>query len=90
MSELLRIAELVRSMTSGTYDDTGEEVFEIPVHEYRELLKLVERISADAAMFAWLAQHPNLYTVTDLLRADQYVTLRRACEALMPFDSEAG
>lgn len=42
--------------------------------------------SKDAAMFAWLERYPNLYTVTDLLRADQYVTLRRACESLMPTD----
>jgi len=38
----------------------------------------------DAAMFKWLATCPNLYVVADLLKAGQYLTLRRACESLMP------
>ena len=46
-----------------------------------------ETDARDAAMFRFLAHYPNLHTVSDLLRKDQYATLRRACEALMPFDS---
>lgn len=42
------------------------------------------RDAKDAARYRWLAQYPNLYTVNDLLRADQYTTLTRACDALMP------
>ena len=41
----------------------------------------------DGEYFRWLATYPNFYTVCDLLRADQYVTLRRACEALWPIDN---
>lgn len=46
----------------------------------------VAALEEDAEMFRWLAKHPNIYTVADLLRANQYVTLRRACEALMPLE----
>jgi hypothetical protein len=42
---------------------------------------------ADAEMFRWLAVYPNLHVASDLLRKDQYATLRRCCEALMPFEA---
>jgi hypothetical protein len=48
----------------------------------------VSRLREDAAMFRWLTRYPNLYTVADLLKSDQYVTLRRACESLMPTDPD--
>lgn len=44
----------------------------------------------DAEFFRWLATFPNLYTINDLLKADQYVTLRRACESLAPLDAAIG
>ena len=47
----------------------------------------VAALREDATFFRWLAVYPNLYTVADLLRADQYVTLRRACESLVPIDA---
>ena len=46
----------------------------------------VAELEQDAEMFRWLATYPNLYTVADLLRKDQYATLRRACESLMPLE----
>ena len=50
----------------------------------------VAALREDATFFRWLAVHPNLYTVADLLRTDQYVTLRRACESLVPVDADGG
>lgn len=58
-------------------------------HEQMDALQVeVSRLREDAEMFRWLTRYPNLYTVADLLKADQYVTLRRACEALMPTDQD--
>ena len=56
----------------------------------RAALDAGERDRVDADYFRWLAVYPNFYTVCDLLRADQYVTLRRACEALQPLDAARG
>ena len=47
-------------------------------------IKQRDQDAKDAARYRWLTQYPNLYTVNDLLRADQYTTLTRACDALMP------
>lgn len=56
----------------------------------REAAAALEAAREDAEFFRWLAVHPNLYTVCDLLRADQYVTLRRACESLAAIDQARG
>ena len=64
----------------GTYGVDGYTTAPPAPHGAAELQR-------DAAMFRWLADYPNAYTAVDLLRADQYTTLRRCCEALMPFDA---
>ena len=40
----------------------------------------------DADYFQWLATFPNIYTAADLLKAGQYVTLRRLCKSLVSLD----
>ncbi len=65
--------------SSNTY---LEEYEEVPLYTEADIAELIH----EAMMFRFLATHQNLYTVADLLKADQYVTLRRACEALMPLE----
>lgn len=44
-----------------------------------------ERVEGDdARFFRWLEVYPNLYTAAHFLKGGQYVTLREACESLVP------
>lgn len=64
-------------------DELGNGDFSLMI----EAADALEAAGEDAEHFRWLGQCPNVYTVADLLRAGEYVTLRRACESLRPIDA---
>jgi hypothetical protein len=43
---------------------------------------------ADGERFAWLEKFQHVYLCADLLRKDQYVTLRRCVDALMECEAD--
>ena len=88
MGNMTKLAEeLIGAVARGWC--TGENAGKVmDVELAAAIAHEVAPLADDTAMFRWLATYPNFYTVCDLLRADQYATLRRACESLMPVDSE--
>ena len=64
-------------------DPTDAELNRRSIDAIDAVIKQREQDAKDAERYRWLAQYSNLFTVNDLLRADQYTTLTRACDALM-------